>query len=215
DLALRACQFGERLQACLGAARLWADAAGEGGIADVIEHAGRFGAELDDSAAVIAVGDRPAAERGIGLEQRAFADDLGGVAGPARGLQRGNEGVPPVAQALAVIWRGDLTPVADGGLDHGAARIHRRAGGEGEAEGQKRSSSHRRCEGSEAIQRRNRLGVLGGKRAVESQYAEWKGPPGECDRKNESASRLRFRRCLPSIAASGRGPRGMGTRYSS
>ena len=104
DLALRAGQLGEALQVAL-----LPDAAGEGGIGDIVEQARRLGAELDHPAAIVAVGDRPAAERRVGLEQRALARDLGAHGPPrARPRSASTKALAPVAQPLAVVLGGDL-----------------------------------------------------------------------------------------------------------
>ena len=97
DLPLRSRQLGEVLKHAL-----LADAAVEEGIGDVVQQPGDLRAELDDPAAIVAVRDRAAAKRRIGIEQDAFARDVRRMARRPRGAQGIDEGRAPFAQPLAI-----------------------------------------------------------------------------------------------------------------
>ena len=108
DRALRAGQLGEALQLLL--------LAGSGSRRRGRRHNRACPRLCAPSLIVAAVivgrwGSAPAAERRVGLEQRAFARDLGGMAAGAGLVERLDERRAPLAQPLAVVLGGDAAPV--------------------------------------------------------------------------------------------------------
>ncbi len=93
DVTLRAAELVEALQVALGL-----HPAVEGRVGDIGKVALGLGPDLDQAAAVKAVGDRRRSDGGVRVEQGALAGDFIGMSRLLRGIERVDERLAPVGE---------------------------------------------------------------------------------------------------------------------